>query len=60
MVDSAQEVMYTWLISLVVLVLYVHLFNAIASWYLDSNRTLEWKDLWAKFTPPVKITIQLT
>jgi len=49
-----------WLIVLVVLILYVHLFNAIANWYLESDRSLTWSDLWAKILPPVKITIQLT
>ncbi len=49
-----------WLIVVAVLVLYVHLFNAIATWYLDSGRTLTWTDLRKKLTPPVKLTIELT
>lgn len=49
-----------WLIVLVVLILYVHLFNAMATWYLDSDRQLTWNDVWKKIAPPAKITIELT
>lgn len=49
-----------WLIAIVVLVIYVHLFNSIATRYLDSERTLTWSDIWKKFVPPAKITIELT
>lgn len=44
-----------WIISLVVLVLYVHLFNIVANLYFDSERTLTLKDLWRKVVPPIKI-----
>jgi hypothetical protein len=50
--------MKTWLIFLSVLILYVHLFNAIAQQYFDSNRTLTATDLWRRFVPSGKITIE--
>ena len=49
-----------WAIVIVVLVLYVHLFNAIANQYFDSGYTMTWKDITKKFMPPAKITIELT
>jgi len=49
-----------WLIVIAVLVLYVHLFNAIANQYFDSDSTMTWNDIWKKFVPPAKITIELT
>jgi hypothetical protein len=48
-----------WLIFLVVLILYVHVFNAIATLYFESERTLTLKDLWRRFFPGVKITIEV-
>lgn len=50
--------MKTWLIFLSVLVLYVHLFNAIAGQYFESGRTLTLQDLWRRFVPSGKITIE--
>jgi len=50
--------MKTWLIFVAVLVLYIHLFNAIAQQYFDSNRTLTLFDLWRRFVPSGKITIE--
>jgi hypothetical protein len=49
-----------WAIVIVVLVLYVHLFNAIANQYFDSGYSMTWNDVWKKFVPPAKITIELT
>jgi len=49
-----------WVIVIVVLVLYVHLFNAIANQYFDSGYTMTWKDITKKFVPSGKITIELT
>lgn len=46
-----------WVIALLVILLYVHLFNTVARFYLDSDRTLTLHDLWRKIVPP--ITIQL-
>jgi len=48
-----------WLLVLLVLLLYVHLFNAIAKLYLDSGRTLRIQDLWRRFFPPLDVHIQL-
>ena len=50
--------MKTWLIFLSVLVLYVHLFNAIAGQYFESNRTLALSALWRRFVPSGKVTIE--
>jgi len=49
-----------WLIVIAVLVLYVHLFNALANQYFDSDNTMTWKDIAKKFLPSGKITIELT
>ena len=46
-----------WIISLLVILLYVQLFNVVAHMYLDSGRTLTLHGLWRKIVPP--ITIQL-
>lgn len=46
-----------WIISLLVLFLYVHLFNVVANLYFDSERTLTLKDLWRKVVPPIKIEL---
>ncbi len=51
--------MKSWLIFLAVLVLYVHLFNAIAQQYFESNRTLSLRDIWRRFVPSGKIVIEL-
>lgn len=48
-----------WLIALVVLVLYVQLFNVLALKYLESGRTMTWNDVIRKFVPPMKITIEV-
>lgn len=51
--------MNTWIIGIFVSMLYVHLFNAITRLYLDSERTLVLSDLYRRFLPPVKISIEL-
>ena len=48
-----------WIVFLVVLVLYIHVFNAIANLYFDSNRQLTLKDLWRRFFPSFKLTIEI-
>jgi hypothetical protein len=48
-----------WLIVVLVLLLYVHLFNAIARLYFESGRTLALKDIWRRFFPGIKIQIEL-
>lgn len=50
--------MKTWLIFLAVLILYVHLFNAIAQQYFESGRTLTLKDIWRRFVPSGKVVIE--
>jgi hypothetical protein len=47
-------------IAIAVLVVYVHLFNAIANQYFDSGYTMTVSDIWKKFVPSGKITIELT
>jgi hypothetical protein len=44
---------------LMVLVLYVHVFNAIATLYFEKDRQLTLKDLWKRFFPSFKITIEM-
>lgn len=51
--------MNSWIVSIFVATLYIHLFNAIAKLYLDSGRTLELTDLYRRFFPPVKVSIEL-
>jgi hypothetical protein len=48
-----------WVIFVLVLLLYVHLFNAIARLYFESGRSLTLRDLWRRFFPGVKIQIEL-
>ena len=51
--------MKAWLVFLAVLVLYVHLFNAIAHQYFESDRTMTLRDIWRRFVPSGKIVIEL-
>jgi hypothetical protein len=51
--------MSPWIVSIFVATLYVHLFNAIARTYLDSDRTLRLTDLYRRFFPPLKVSIEL-
>jgi hypothetical protein len=46
-----------WIISLLVVFLYVQLFNVVANMYFDSERTMTLKDLWRKVVPPIKIEL---
>jgi hypothetical protein len=48
-----------WLILIAVLVMYVHVFNVVANLYFESNRTLTLNDIWKKFAPPLRVTIEL-
>lgn len=48
-----------WIVVIFVIVLYVHLFNAIATLYLDSDRTMTLQDLYRKFVPPMDFHIRL-
>ncbi len=51
--------MNAWIVGIFVAMLYVHLFNAIARMYLDSGRSLGLTDLYRRFLPPMKISIEL-
>lgn len=48
-----------WIIAIVVVMLYVQLFNILATKYFESGRTLTLADLYRRFVPPVKITIEM-
>ncbi len=50
--------MNRWIVSIFVVMLYIHLFNAVANMYLDSGRTLHLTDMYRKVIPPVKISIE--
>lgn len=43
-----------WIVALLVILLYVHLFNAVSTLYFDSGRTLTLADLWEMFRENVK------
>jgi len=46
-----------WIIALLVVLLYVQLFNIVANLYFDSERTMTIRDLWRKVVPPIKIEL---
>ena len=48
-----------WVIALAVLFLYVHLFNAVAKLYFDSDYTLTLGDLWHRVVPPMDFHIRI-
>lgn len=48
-----------WIISLLVVLLYVQLFNIVANMYFDSERTLTIRDVWRKVVPPMNIHIEI-
>lgn len=37
-----------WIVAVLVILLYVHLFNIVAPMYLDSGRTMTLVDLWER------------
>ena len=43
----------------VVLITYIHLFNAIATMYLDSGRQLQLVDLYRRVVPPMELTLKI-
>jgi hypothetical protein len=47
-----------WLIIVLVALLYVHLFNAIAHAYFDSEQTLTLGDLWRRFFPTISLRLE--
>lgn len=48
-----------WVIGILIVLLYVNLFNAIAPLYFDSGSTLTLKDLWRRIVPARTITFEL-
>lgn len=48
-----------WVIAILVALLYVHLFNAIAPLYFASDSTLTLGQLWRQVVPPLGIQITL-
>jgi hypothetical protein len=46
-----------WVIALLVVLLYIHLFNTVTHLYLDSERTLTLHDLWRRIVPPIRIEL---
>lgn len=48
-----------WIVVPIVIVLYVQLFNVLATKYFESGRTLTLSDLYRRFVPPMKITIEM-
>ena len=49
--------MPSWIVALLVILLYVQLFNVVARMYLDSDRTMTLHELWRKVVPPIKIEL---
>ena len=49
----------TFVIVATVMILYVHLFNKIASLYFDSGRTLVLEDLYRRVVPPTDFHISI-
>ena len=50
---------WSWTVVAAVLITYVHLFNRIATNYLDSIRTLAWKDIVHTWVPPFELTLKV-
>lgn len=48
-----------WIVVLVVILLYVHLFNAIANLYFDSDRSLTMYSLYRRVVPSMDFHIRL-
>ena len=48
-----------WIVIAGIVILYIHIFNAVAKLYLESNRSLTLKDLWRRFVPATDIHIQI-
>jgi len=48
-----------WLVFLAIAMFYVHVFNAIARMYFESDGQLTLRDLWRRFFPPIDLRIQL-
>jgi hypothetical protein len=48
-----------WWVPVVVLITYIHLFNAIATMYFDSGRQLQMVDLYRRVVPPMELTLKI-
>lgn len=51
--------MNQWYVFLAVGVLYIHLFNALANAYFDSDQKMSWSDLYRRFVPPTEVRLHL-
>ena len=51
--------MEEWIIFLAVVMFYVHVFNAVARMYFETNGELTMRDLWRRFLPPIDLRIQI-
>ena len=49
---------FSW-VAAAVFITYIHVFNKVATIYLDSGRTLQWSDLYRKVVPGVEITLKI-
>jgi hypothetical protein len=47
------------LVFLAVAMFYIHVFNAVARMYFESNNELTLRDLWRRFFPPIDLRIQI-
>jgi hypothetical protein len=43
----------------ILLITYIHLFNAIAGMYFDSGRQLQLSDLYRRVVPPMELTLKI-
>lgn len=43
----------------VVLITYIHLFNAVATLYFDSGRQLQLVDLYRRVVPPMEFSVKI-
>jgi len=50
---------WSWTVVAVVFVTYVNLFTYVANAYLDSDRTLTWKDALHTWVPPFELTLKV-
>jgi hypothetical protein len=50
---------WAYAVSGAVLITYIHLFNAIATMYLDSGRQLQLVDLYRRVVPPMEFTLKM-
>jgi hypothetical protein len=49
----------SWVVAVFVIVFYIHLFNVVAKMYFESDRRLTLGDIWRRFVPPIKFSIEV-